>query len=521
MTKTEAEIQREREEKAIRLDNWSRLKIYLWSDDSRVDQVVEVVYGLMEGIEGFSVKANIQRKHLKVILLNLYANYLEDPNKYTGFYRMVTKYSPAGRYNPLHITKTTIRVVDHLIVLNLIEYHPGHHRREGKGKSHMSRMRAKPALIEVLDKHGWNELTVARAANTECIVLRTRDPTGDRVVELEYEDTDDTRRMREELCRYNNILRTTFVDIPEYPVEGVLSSSGSRIIRINPTNKFVRRIFNNGVWEDGGRFYGPWWQSVPKEWRKRIRIDDEQTIEWDYSGLHIIILYALNRLDYWKEDGDDTYRLPNREPSERLRSLLKLVLLVTINTPDINAALRGIRWEMVQNPTEYEWVKEEGIVLKEVIEEFVQRHRPIEEYFFSEMGVNLQFFDSRIAEIIINELTFRGIPCLTIHDSFITTRQEEQYLESVMNRAIEQGIQETMETEVSNRMKRNLSEETATPWEILRLMNRPFANREKLDDYWEEQTEWVRGLENGQYPEYVDRLNRHRAVLWDSNYYQY
>ena len=176
---------------------------------------------------------------------------------------------------------------------------------------------------------------------------------------------------------------------------------------------------------------------------------------------------------------------------------------------------------MVQNPTEYEWVKEEGIVLKEVIDEFVQRHRPIEEYFFSEMGVNLQFLDSRIAEIIINELTFRGIPCLTIHDSFITTRQEEQYLESVMNRAIEQGIQETMEPEVSNRKKRNLSEETATPWEILRLMNRPFANREKLDDYWEEQTEWVRGLENGQYPEYVDRLNRHRAVLWDSNYYQY
>ena len=183
--------------------------------------------------------------------------------------------------------------------------------------------------------------------------------------------------------------------------------------------------------------------------------------------------------------------------------------------------LGGINWYINQDLEEYGWVREAGIDVKELVNKFVERHQAIEEYFFSGMGVKLQNFDSRIAELAINELTTKEIPCLTIHDSFITTRQEEQYLESVMNRAIEQGIQETMETEVSNRMKRNLSEETATPWEILRLMNRPFANREKLDDYWEEQTEWVRGLENGQYPEYVDRLNRHRAVLWDSNYYQY
>ena len=70
-------------------------------------------------------------------------------------------------------------------------------------------------------------------------------------------------------------------------------------------------------------------------------------------------------------------------------------------------------------------------------------------------------------------------------------------------------------------MKRSLREEEVIPWERLRLLNRPYANREKLDDYWEEQTEWVRGLENGQHPEYVARLRRHRAIQWDPNYYQY
>ena len=204
---TEEALEQARREKAISLDNWSRLDIQRWSCDSKVDAGVDEVYELIKGLEGFSGKANIQKKHLKVILLNLYANYLEDPTKYTGFYRMVNKYRPAGRYNPLHITKTTIRVADHLIALNLIEYHPGHYARESDGHSHMSRMRATPALIEVFNKHGWDELSVERAANKECIILRDTDPAGTGVVELDYEDTDDTRRMRKELCRYNNFIR--------------------------------------------------------------------------------------------------------------------------------------------------------------------------------------------------------------------------------------------------------------------------------------------------------------------------
>jgi len=87
LTKTDIEIQREREEKAVRLDNWSRLDIHRCSQDPKVDEVVEKVYRLIESLEGFSGKTNIQKKHLKVILLNLYSNYLEDPQKYTGFYR--------------------------------------------------------------------------------------------------------------------------------------------------------------------------------------------------------------------------------------------------------------------------------------------------------------------------------------------------------------------------------------------------------------------------------------------------
>ena len=94
---------------------------------------------------------------------------------------------------------------------------------------------------------------------------------------------------------------------------------------------------------------------------------------------------------------------------------------------------------------EYDWVREEDIDIEELVDEFAERHQPIKEYFFSGMGVRLQYFDSRIAELVINELTAMGVPCLSIHDSFITTREEEQHLETAMGRAIVRGVQEILE----------------------------------------------------------------------------
>ena len=50
--------------------------------------------------------------------------------------------------------------------------------------------------------------------------------------------------------------------------------------------------FNNESFEDGGRFYGGWWQSIPSEYRKYISLNGDLTIEMDYSSIHIHLLYA-------------------------------------------------------------------------------------------------------------------------------------------------------------------------------------------------------------------------------------
>jgi hypothetical protein len=43
---------------------------------------------------------------------------------------------------------------------------------------------------------------------------------------------------------------------------------------IDLSKRTLTRMFTNGSFEEGGRFYRGWWQNVPSEYRKFITIDE-------------------------------------------------------------------------------------------------------------------------------------------------------------------------------------------------------------------------------------------------------
>ena len=53
----------------------------------------------------------------------------------------------------------------------------------------------------------------------------------------------------------------------------------------------LHRVFNQGSFSLGGRFYGGWWQNIPAECRAAITINGDPTIEMDYPRLHPTLLY--------------------------------------------------------------------------------------------------------------------------------------------------------------------------------------------------------------------------------------
>jgi hypothetical protein len=76
-----------------------------------------------------------------------------------------------------------------------------------------------------------------------------------------------------------------------------------------------------------------------------------------------------------------------------------------------------------------------GLTNKELRYLVLKRHAPIADQLTSNIGGDLQFLDSRIAELVINTLREDDIVVLPIHDSFIVRRGYRSWLETVMKAA--------------------------------------------------------------------------------------
>jgi len=55
----------------------------------------------------------------------------------------------------------------------------------------------------------------------------------------------------------------------------------------------IKRIYARGDTKLGGRLFHGWWQHVPKHVRQHIEIDGYKTVEIDFSGMSLRLLYAL------------------------------------------------------------------------------------------------------------------------------------------------------------------------------------------------------------------------------------
>lgn len=64
------------------------------------------------------------------------------------------------------------------------------------------------------------------------------------------------------------------------------------------THRTVYRVFNNGSFEEGGRFYGGWWQQIPSRLRQHITLNGTPTVEMDYLALHPRLIYAERNVQY-------------------------------------------------------------------------------------------------------------------------------------------------------------------------------------------------------------------------------
>ena len=421
------------------------LDVHRWSDHLEVNSFVNAVFDqfLKKRIKE---NTSIKKKHLKLVLLDLYVAWLNDPDLNIAVHMTQSAYSDGtvfnkgkSRYNELNIKVSTIEIIHRLHEADLIGFQKGF---EGspEWQGYISRIWPSNKLTRLFEDAAFGEFDIGYTDNRETIILRDEDKD-----EVEYTDKTHIKQMRLAVQQYNKLLEKTFIDIQsvdkpariELP-EGKRRRRSNRRVFVNITHhdKFVRRIFNNKSFSDGGRFYGGWWQRIDSKFRKDIRLNNLPTVEIDYSALHVILAYSEAGIDYWQTTNKDPYDLPVRgiNNPEHCRDITKLFLLLSLNASDEQVLYKAFRSEL--NYREYPYSFPDD-VLSELLDTIKEHHPDISHMICSGAGLRLMNIDSRICDYVIADFVKTDTPILTVHDSFIVPTGEEDRLNQLMKEAFE------------------------------------------------------------------------------------
>ncbi len=400
----------------------------LWSEAKEVDNLTSTIVNKVKshlGLQRFSgPKYN---SNAKVILLNLFVTRKVKSSKYLAYSRDSNWFNES-RYRSANAGYDVyIKIVDALIELEYVTNNKGFYN----GSTGMrSRMRATPKLVKLFKSYNITTAMVTRDEAEEVIILRkTKDKDGYKET-IDYKDTDTSNQMRSSLVKINELLANTWIDL-EVP-DVTLVEINKRLERkkdkqpIDFTRRKLKRIFSNSSFKQGGRFYHGWWQEIPSEFRKYITINGKRTREMDYAGMHIRMMYAMEGEEL--DDSFDPYKLKDYSSH---RKQVKQALNTIINAKT--------KWEAIGSIAN-KLTLPKGRDANDLYKQLEQMHPKIKHYFGTGEGIKLQHLDSKIAEMVLLELTEQGIVALPVHDSFIIRRSQMVNLNGIMKKAFKRVV---------------------------------------------------------------------------------
>ncbi len=401
------------------------LDVHRLSEYPEVQAVMSHLFDDMKSLNliGKSPRAKVL-KHLKVVVLDLYIAYLQDPKLFIGYPRSPRSFAKGTRFNQLFIGyRPMMRVVDGLEDLGFIENHKGFFDQD-RQTGFQSRMRATPSLIDLIEKGDVTPLMVSYDLG-ETIILRDTDDN-----DLSFPETEETRAISDQVTSYNEFLSEHRISLSLDTEEIRKVLLRTRSSSIDYTRTQLCRIFSQDF-TSGGRYYKGWWQEVPSELRRYITIDGENCSELDYSGQSLGLLYAFKGHERaWLKGEGDPYAIEGGIGVER--ALMKQVFITCVNAASRDQAVLSIRGDINKG---YKGINSTTVFIDRLIDKSIDNHPDIAECFFSSAWAGLQYQDSKIAEYVLKHMQAYGYVALPIHDSFVVQDAHLPQLFSLMKEA--------------------------------------------------------------------------------------
>ena len=351
--------------------------------------------------------------HLRVIIANLIKGEEVYQHRYPYYSRTPTTYKYIRRYNPLNISfRPLIACADALHKAGFTKNYKGFYKRAYK-QGKQTRVIIKNNLFTLLEKHKVNKDDLFKIPIDP---IRLKDING-RLTD--YKDTDATNKKRKIIEKHNQVLAKSNIVLTRKTNYGP-----SRVIDFSNTS--YHRIFSQNSFTLHGRFYGPWWQSLKSDERKHIKINGESTVELDYGSLHVHLAYSKLGIDYGHDN--DPYSIDGFDRSDR--DIIKLATLTSLN-------MRNAKYfsQTMTKRLQEDGLYRKNIPFKAIREGIITKHHKIKEYFFSGIGLEFMYLDSKVTEYIMKKFTTQKIPVLSIHDSYIVGKSYKKLLVEIMTSA--------------------------------------------------------------------------------------
>lgn len=292
------------------------------------------------------------------------------------------------------------------------------------GIHHGPRSTIKPTreFKQRLEQSGISMDDVGRLEGGETIILKARAPgRGSPKPLIDYQDTAETRRLRDDLEAVRDFLAAASITVDGLPLAPYQLTRHFLIDSPQATPTFACH----------GRLYGGPWINMHRDQRYRLRIDGEQLADLDFTAMFTQLAYlragaALPEGDpYDGVPGLELSRIP--DPSERAerRQAIKQGL----------NALYSRQGRMTRMPHEIkkqlgpDWT---GAKLDAALRE---RHAPIHHLFGIGIALDLAFIESNVLLRTLSDLMDQGIVALPVHDGIMVPISKQDLALAAMRNA--------------------------------------------------------------------------------------
>jgi hypothetical protein len=207
----------------------------------------------------------------------------------------------------------------------------------------------------------------------------------------------------------------------------------------------VRSIFNNDF-EHGGRLYSgtlAGYQAMTKEERSTLRINGESCIEYDFSGFHPRLLYHKLGIaisgDVYKpkkvfpEFVVRNHFLKRKAVPNILRTAVKTTTNICLNAKSRGQANSAAAKYYRDNYATGGLLMSKSIRPAELVGRILKAHKPLKEFFFSQIGSRLNASDDLPLMLDMLEAFKKlGRPALGLHDAIICQNSMRQQSLEIM-----------------------------------------------------------------------------------------